>query len=62
MKTAAALIFISLVSPPITEFNLKNYVKEWPKNGYCHADYTSCPALAERSCKISSSENEWKIC
>jgi hypothetical protein len=30
MKTVVALIFISLVSPLINEFNPKKFVKEWP--------------------------------
>jgi hypothetical protein len=61
LKTVAALMFISLVGPPISEFNPENYVKEWLKKSHRHADYTSCPAPAERSCKISNSENIWKI-
>jgi hypothetical protein len=28
LKTAAALMFTSLVGPPISEFNPENYVKE----------------------------------
>jgi hypothetical protein len=31
LKTAATLIFISLVGPPINEFNPENHVKEWLK-------------------------------
>jgi hypothetical protein len=31
LKTAAALMFISLDGPPISEFNPENYVKEWLK-------------------------------
>jgi hypothetical protein len=45
------------------------YVFSWPLNKgiflhkhtkECNSDYTPCPALAERSRKISSSENTWK--
>jgi hypothetical protein len=61
LKTAAALMSISLVGPPISEFNPENYVKEWLKKGHCHAGYKSCPAPAERSRKMSNSENIWKI-
>jgi hypothetical protein len=61
LKTAAALMLISLVGPPISEFNPENYVKEWLKKGHRHADYTSCPAPAERSRKITNSENICKI-
>jgi hypothetical protein len=62
LKTAAALVFISLVGPPISEFNPENYMKEWLKEGHRYADYTSCPAPAERSRKISNSENVQKLC
>jgi hypothetical protein len=61
LTTAAALMFISLVGPPISEFNPENYVKQWLKKGHRHADYTSCPAPAGMSCNISNSENIWKI-
>jgi hypothetical protein len=58
LKTAAALMFISLVGPPISEFNPESYVKEWLKKGHRHAEYTSCSAPAG---KISNSESIWKI-
>jgi hypothetical protein len=55
LKTAAASMFISVVGPPMSEFNPEDYVKEWLKK-------RSSPALAERSKgKISNSENNWKI-
>jgi hypothetical protein len=38
LKTAAALMFISLDGPPISEFNPENFVKEWLKKGHRHAD------------------------
>jgi hypothetical protein len=47
LKIAAALMFISLTGPSISEFNPGKYGR----------DYTSCPAPAEKSCRISSSEN-----
>jgi hypothetical protein len=61
LKTAAALMFISLVGPPISGFNPEICVKEWLKKGHHHSDYTSCTASAEKSRKISISENIWKI-
>jgi hypothetical protein len=61
LKTAAPLMFISLVDPPISEFNPENCVNEWLKKGHRHADYTSCPLPAEKSCKISNSKIIWKI-
>jgi hypothetical protein len=61
LKTADALMFISLVGPPVSEFNPENYVKEWLEKGHRHVDYTSCPAPAERSRKIFSIENIWII-
>jgi hypothetical protein len=44
LKTAPALKFISLVGPPVSEFNPENYVKEWLTKGHRHADYSSCSA------------------
>jgi hypothetical protein len=31
LNSAAALMFISLVGPPTSEFNPENYVKQWLK-------------------------------
>jgi hypothetical protein len=59
LRTAAVLMFMSLVGPPLREFNKKNCVKEWLKSHH-HAD-SAYPAPAGRSHKICNSENTWKI-
>jgi hypothetical protein len=42
LKTAAALMFIALVGPPVSEFNPENYMKGWLKK--TAAMHTTRPA------------------
>jgi hypothetical protein len=61
LKTAADLIFISLVGPPISEFNPENYVTVWLKKGSSPCRLHYLPSPCRKVTQNIQYKNIWKI-
>nr|XP_047139105.1 E3 SUMO-protein ligase KIAA1586-like [Hydra vulgaris] len=59
IKTVSSLMFISLVGPPITHFDPKDYVIKWFGKGHRDGNFRNCEAPALKS--INESETYSKI-
>ena len=55
------LVFIKAVGPPLSRFDLTDYVKTWIKRGRRTADETCCPAPLKRALDHDSYEHLWNV-
>ena len=57
----SSLLFISIVGPPVLEWNPLPYVKAWIVKGRRHARFAACPARQTRDDSTDADEALWKL-
>jgi hypothetical protein len=54
----ASLKFISMVNPPVSSSNPKDYVQQWLGQGHWDANYMACTAPTARCFERNIAHNE----
>lgn len=57
----SSLLFISIVGPPVLEWNPLPYVKAWIVKGRRHAQFAACPARQTRDDSTDADKALWKL-